>query len=637
MNLFQRYLRWLIMLGVKAEMYPDTKVFNAQLEESQTVYVLADRGLSDLLILSEVCQQHQLPDPFAKNQIPSLSNYRSVYGIASRSPMIDWLKNRSKQSEILDDLIIAVKENPQINLRLVPVSVYWGRPLARQKHWLQVLFADRWAVAGRTRRFFTWMIHSRNTRIILSESVNASKFFETCHYDSSTIHTQLLEVLTQQRQATFGPQITSHKILSNAVLNADSIKQSINQLKQTDSISEQKAHRKAKQYCDEIFANCTQITIKLMLRLLRQFWRRFYSGIDIHNIAPIQEIALTHQLVYVPCHRSHVDYLLLSYVIFNENLAIPYIAAGSNLNVPIIGRILRGGGAFFIRRSFKDNRLYSDIMRQYLQQLVDLDVPLEYFIEGGRSRKGRLLTPKLCMLEMTMAAYIKTQKRPIAFVPVYIGYEKLIEGPSYLGELFGEEKKGESLLGALSAIFRLSGRFGQVTASFGTPIVLSKLLDNHRTDWRSQSVAIDEKPDWYKSAILELSSTIMFSINRACIVNPVNLSALVLLATPKQSIDLAEMVEQANMLSSLITNPAITAAVTVSRRVDPIQINQLADQNVLVVRKHTMGDIVQLTPENAVLMSYYRNNCLHSVILPALLACCFVNSRKLGHLNPFVF
>jgi glycerol-3-phosphate O-acyltransferase len=376
----------------------------------------------------------------------------------------------------------------------VPVSVYWGRPLARQKHWLQVLFSDRWAVAGRTRRFFTWIIHGRNTRIILSEPVDAPKLFEACHYDSAAIHTQLLELLTQQRQATFGPQITSHKILTNTVLNADSIKQSIKQLVESEPTSVQTLQRKAKHYCDEIFANCTQITIELMLRLLRQFWRRFYSGIDVHNIAPIQEIALSHQLVYVPCHRSHVDYLLLSYVIFNGNLAIPYIAAGNNLNVPIIGRILRGGGAFFIQRSFKDNQLYSVILRQYVQQLVDLGIPLEYFIEGGRSRTGRLLTPKLGMLEMTISAYIKTQKRPIAFVPVYIGYEKLIDGQSYLGELLGGEKKGESLLGALSAIFRLSGHFGRVTASFGKPIDLNSLLDDHRTDWRNQAVTIDKKP-----------------------------------------------------------------------------------------------------------------------------------------------
>ncbi|MCP4711500.1 MAG: glycerol-3-phosphate 1-O-acyltransferase PlsB, partial [Planctomycetes bacterium] len=165
----------------------------------------------------------------------------------------------------------------------------------------------------------------------------------------------------------------------------------VQQLLQADS----KGLKKTKAYCTEIFADCTQLTIEIMLRLLRQFWRRFYAGIDTYNVETIKQVALTHQLVYVPCHRSHVDYLLLSYIIFNENLAIPYIASGNNLNMPIIGRILRGGGAFFIRRSFKDNPLYGAVMRAYVEQLIELGVPIEYFIEGGRSRTGRLLKPKL--------------------------------------------------------------------------------------------------------------------------------------------------------------------------------------------------------------------------------------------------
>jgi len=148
-------------------------------------------------------------------------------------------------------------------------------------------------------------------------------------------------------------------------------------------------------YCSEIFADCTQLTIEIMLRLLRYFWRRFYAGIDAHNLDMLKQTALTHQLVYLPCHRSHIDYLLLSYVIYIENLAIAYIAAGNNLDVPIIGRILRGGGAFFIRRSFKHNPLYSSVMRAYVDRLVALGVPFEYFIEGGRSRTGRMLKPKL--------------------------------------------------------------------------------------------------------------------------------------------------------------------------------------------------------------------------------------------------
>jgi len=165
--------------------------------------------------------------------------------------------------------------------------------------------------------------------------------------------------------------------MMNEILQSAGTQKAIELASRGQKISVKKARSKAMSYCREIFADCTQLTIEIRLRLLRYFWRKFYAGIDAHNLDMLKQTALTHQLVYLPCHRSHVDYLLLSYVIYNENLAIPYIAAGNNLDVPIIGRILRGGGAIFIRRSFKDNPLYSSVMRAYVDRLVALGVEVD--------------------------------------------------------------------------------------------------------------------------------------------------------------------------------------------------------------------------------------------------------------------
>ena len=395
------------------------------------LYVLADRGLSDLLVLSEITARYDLPDPLARLPIETSRQYHSVYSIASRNPLGDWIKRRRKRSIMLPDLIQAFAENENLELQIVPVSVFWGRPLARHKHWFQVLFTDTWVLAGRLRKFFTILFQGRNTRLIFSQALNFRDLVIDNSNDEQDLQEFLIATLRQQREATFGPQITSHKHLSAQVIEDRIVQELISA--ETDSTLDN--YTRAHRYCREIFADCTQLTIEVMLRLLRAFWNRFYSGIQIYNVNRIRQVALTHQLVYVPCHRSHVDYLLLSYVIYNENLALPYIAAGNNLNIPFIGRILRGGGAFFIRRSFKDNALYNAVIRAYVYQLVQLGVPLEYFIEGGRSRSGRMLKPKFGMLSMTVDAYITSQARTMALVPVYIGYEKLLEGKSYSGEL----------------------------------------------------------------------------------------------------------------------------------------------------------------------------------------------------------
>jgi len=623
-------LRWLLFLWVKVEVFPrDNPPFEHDPDKA-TIYVLADRGLSDLLVLTQVTNDLRLPDPLQRIPISGLSKHHSIYSIASRSPLIDWLRRRKKQAPLLQDLMQTLRQAGDLEIQIVPVSVYWGRPLAKQKHWLQVLFADTWAMAGRMRKFFTILFQGKNTHLIFSKPLDIQSIAKQCDHSAETLHDFLLGQLTQQREATFGPQITSRKIMINDVLQVAECQQAIEAASHNQKISIKRARSKAMRYCREIFADCTQLTIEIMLRLLRYFWRRFYAGIDTYNLDLLKQTALTHQLVYVPCHRSHVDYLLLSYVIFIENLAIPYIAAGNNLDLPIIGRILRGGGAFFIRRSFKDNPLYSAVMRAYIDRLVALGVPLEYFVEGGRSRTGRMLKPKLGMLDMTVQAHIKSRSRPMSFIPVYIGYEKMIEGKSYIGELYGEKKKRESLFGALGAIFKLKGHFGRVTASFGNPIMLSEVLDQAIPDWQQRGEEIEQKPEWYSNAIVTLSERIMIEINRACVVNPVNLIATLLLATPRQSIDMQELIRQSKFLAELIKSIPAFCKLRISEAFDTQQIERIAQQGLLHIRQHSLGNIVYLKPEDAASMSYYRNNSLHTLIMPALVACCFTNTRQMA-------
>lgn len=607
------------------EIFPDNNPASLLDPERPTLYVLADRGLSDLLVLSQIAELNNLPDPMRRIPVELRRRYNSVYSVASSSQLGDWLKTRRKHSAMLSDLIQAFADDTELTLQVVPVSVFWGRPLARQKNWFQVLFADTWVLAGHIRKLFTILIHGRNTRLIFSQPIDFRYLIKQSNSDTLDLQETLITRLRQQREATFGPQITSHRHLSTQVIEDDSVQKII-----SSATSDSRANRsRAQRYCREIFADCTQMTIELMLRLLRVFWNRFYAGIEIHNAERIREAALTQQLVYVPCHRSHVDYLLLSYVIYNENLALPYIAAGNNLNMPLIGRILRGGGAFFIRRSFKENEVYSAVIRAYIKQLVDQGTPLEYFIEGGRSRTGRMLKPKFGMLGMTVDAYIRTRKRPLAFVPVYIGYEKLIEGKSYLGELYGDRKKSESTLGALTAIFRLKGHYGKVSASFGEPIELDGLLAQHCDNWPAQADEIEQKPDWYRASLKQLAGEIMYGINRACVINPVNSIATILLATARQSIEIEELISQAELHRKLLSSIPCLASIRISGKVNRQQIERIAKQKIIHIRKHQLGDIVYLKPEDSVLLGYYRNNSLHSLVIPALIACCFANVRRL--------
>ena len=222
-----RLLRWLLFLWVKVEAYPKENPPFEMNTSLPTLYVLADRGLSDLLVLTHTTRQLELPDPLQRISIPGVSNHHSVYSIPSGSPLIDWIQRRKKQSSLLQDYLYALQSGEPVKLQIVPVSVYWGRPLARQKRWLQVLFADSWAVGGKIRKFFTILVHGRNTRLLFSKPLSFETLAAECNFSADELHSELLKQLSQQREATFGPQINTRKVITDAIIQSPEVQKTI--------------------------------------------------------------------------------------------------------------------------------------------------------------------------------------------------------------------------------------------------------------------------------------------------------------------------------------------------------------------------------------------------------------------------
>jgi glycerol-3-phosphate O-acyltransferase len=159
------------------------------------------------------------------------------------------------------------------------------------------------------------------------------------------------------------------------------------------------------------------------------------------------------------------------------------------------------------------------VFTEYVSQLFAHGISLEYFIEGGRSRTGRLLAPRGGMLAMTLKSFVRESRRPVVFQPVYIGYEKLIEGASYIGELSGQAKQKESLLGLLRSFNILRNRYGKVAVSFAEPILLTDLLTEVEPNWQEASAARETR---VQPAIDALAERIRSTGSGAADVNPIN-------------------------------------------------------------------------------------------------------------------
>jgi len=621
--------RKLLYQWAKVDVVP-TSMEQLKLDPDRPViYVLESRAWSSLLVLEHECAELGLTSPLLRLPTPELRNWHSVYTIAPRQPFKAWLQNQPKRSRMIRGILETLLENPDLDVQFVPVSIFWGRPVAKQKHAVTVLFAHSWEIAGRIRQLFRILIHGRDTLVQFSEVISfRSLLVDNLENDENIDNIQrvLSDRLYQVKTATLGPDTSHRRTLVRDLLLVPDVQDAIRKRSIEENRSPYKAALQARKYLYEIVADRTSITIRLMQMGLTFFWNKFYSGIKVYHADQLRKLALTHELVYVPCHRSHVDYLLLSYVIHYQGLSIPHIAAGKNLNMPIIGPILRGGGAFFIRRSFKGNELYSTVMFEYLAKLVSMGTPVEYFVEGGRSRTGRLLKPRPGMLAMTVRAFLKYRKRPVAFIPVYVGYEKMIEGKAYLAELTGHDKKAESLFTSVRSILGIKGNFGRVYTSFGTPVMLTHHLDSHCPNWLIEEYDDTRRPGWVKDTVNDIAEHIMVNINRAAHVNAINLISTVLLATPKQHMDETQLASMIDIYSSLINSLDYSSKTKVVSLSGEDQIKRAESLKRVRRRKHKMGDIIYLDSNNSVLLTYYRNNILHLTALPSVIACCFNNA-----------
>ena len=597
--------------------------------ERPACYVLEMRSNADLVVLEKVCAAQGLQPPLQALRRPLPS--RSVLFLERRAGFWgDRIDHRIPAP--MRQLVDAASLDSTLDVDLVPVTVMWGRAPDREGSWLRMLLSENWERAGRFRRALSVLVNGRNLFVQFGDPLSLRALVDEGPDSARAVRrvTRTLRMaLARQRAAAIGPDLSHRRTIATQVLRAAAVRRAMRDEMRSKKIPRREALRTARGYIAEIAANYSHIFVAIMARVLTWFWTRLYDGVELHHVEKLQEVMEGNEVIYVPCHRSHIDYLLLSYAIYYKGYAIPHIAAGINLNMPLVGRFLRKGGAFYIRRSFKGNGLYTMVLMKYLGLMMARGHSIEYFIEGGRSRTGRLLQPKTGMLSMTLRSYLRDPRRPIVFLPVYFGYERLVEGKTYIGELSGKPKEKESVFGMLRALPALRQNYGKVHVSFGEPIHLDAVLERHAPQRSRGQSDREERPPWLAAAVDELATRIMTHINCAACVAPMNLVALVLLATPKQSLLESDLTRQLELYASLLRQAPYSQLVWVTDT-DGVSIVRHAEHMGVIQRlRHPLGDVMRMTEENSVLMTYFRNNVLHLMALPSLIACCFLNNRTM--------
>ncbi len=618
----------ILYLRIKAKIIPNDLAQLGIDQNQPIIYVLDTDSLVSRVVLKTECKRNNLSYKNLPENWPNFSTVMAnkyLRGFWNRKP------NYMVFQKNLKELITFLKNNPEQQIQLVPVSVFLGMAPNKESGIFKNLASEQWSIGGRLRKFFSFLFHGKNTLLRFNQPINLNYNQEPQESIDALVKkiSRVFRVhFYRVKTSVVGPDLSHRRTVAQNILKRSKVRQEIEKYAKRKKITVSESEKEAKKIIKEIASDYSYSMVSIFAKVLTKFWTKVYNGVVFNHFEEFRAKSQKYEVIYAPCHRSHIDYLIMSYALHDRGVVPPHIAAGINLNMPVIGSVLRRSGAFFIRRSF-NSALYSTIFSEYLGALLTHGVSIEYFIEGTRSRTGRLLQPKAGMLAMTIKSYINERNKPLMFQPAHVNYEKLIEGNSYQNELGGKSKKGESLGGLFKARKLLKQDYGRLTVNFSDPILLDELLDKFKPNWREITLNHNKKPDWFKALVNDCGNEIMQRINAAAHVNPINLLAITLLSTPNHSAAVENLAQQIEFYKELLIRLPYSSRVTITS-LNTQEIFELGIKlGFIEIVPHELGNVIRVKKDQGILLTYYRNNILHLFAASSFIAMSLINQKQI--------
>ena len=657
-------LYWLSSLGllmrrVRFEEHSAENIRRAA-SRGPLVYALHTQSLLDWLALNTVLNRNKLPLASFTTGVVS-TPYRPVLGAvrewwgalrarATDGPMQDpvasgWLSRvvaggmttcvflvrpglvsgalgREEANDVVGALISAQASGAR-SIQVVPVVALWRRAAPRRRDNVTRFLIGNEDEPSALQKL--WMILSgRGLGIVQAgAAVDLGELVERYPDASPRRRTRaarmlLRRYLYREAHVVRGPRMRPHRWMRRIVLDSSEVRALVAEEARASGRSEAEIRRSVDGLFDHMAARMQYAYVRFGEVVCGLIFKRLYTGVDLRpeDAERLRAAMRSGTPILMPCHKSHLDYLLLSWVMYQHDLALPHIVAGENLSFFPLGAFFRRAGAFFIRRSFKGDRVFPVVFERYLRQLIHDGFPVEFFVEGGRSRTGKLLPPKLGVLGMVMdAAWRERGQQGVTLLPIAISYERIAEEGAYARELAGEKKQKEDLGQLVRAGSVLGKRYGKVYLRVGEALPATEVFAGIE-DWTT--LEKDQKRERLQYA----GERVLYRIAQEQVILPTTLTALGLMAQTRRGIRIADLNARCHRLQGLVRARGASLATSIEQGGWAVQeaLRRFERAGLVKRLEDEEGDILQVVDDKRITLEFYKNGLLHFVVPVGLVA-----------------
>ncbi|MCP3954376.1 MAG: glycerol-3-phosphate acyltransferase, partial [Desulfobacterales bacterium] len=524
---------------------------------------------------------------------------------------------------------------------LVPQLVFFGRqPQPVMPSLLDVFFGPE-QNPGKLRRLVTLFKNPGKTFVEITDPVNLKEFLNdprthtvSTGHAARILRRDLLTQVNRHRRAITGPVLRTDTELKQNILIGDDIQAYMHKYAKRRNKSRYWVQAEALAYLDEIAAKPNPAVIRGGATVVQWLLNTMFEGVSVNSQAlnRIKSHARKGPIIFIPCHKSHLDSLLVAHILYRNNLPAPLFFAGRNLAFWPMGVIFRRLGAFFVRRSVKAV-FYAKVLSDYIRKIIANGHNIGVFIEGTRSRSGKLYAPQLGMLTILLNAVKRGACEDLSLVPVFIGYDRVPEEQAYLSEVAGHSKPAESLEQMVKARKILKKRYGRIYVNFHEPFLLSDLM-------AAQNLTVEKLAGKQQNLFCRyLGHRILSAINKDNVTTPHALVACAILHSDNQvsqdeldfrtETGLAHLTSRrAHFSDSLLTNPE---GALNNSLVDCIK-RKIIDPQSLEGENQATATFYRINPKKRAELDYYKNSVIN-LFIPAAFTALLIREKDAFQFN----